>query len=165
MGRRHERKIPPAMDRHHERGIPHIWADAGWRHKGVTPHLLADAIKRDFTSSERIKKRMRYCLLIEGFSFAIFMKFINTDRETLSETILFVCMEEAETASQWLWLYCFLYVVKGCCKRLCNEEKLFFFFCHVQNIVLFMSPVLALVGFANSTLLLVSLTSILTHVC
>lgn len=165
MGRRHEREMPPSMDRRHERGIPPIWANTGWRHEGDTPHLLADAIKRDFTSGERLKKRMRYCLLIKEFSFAIFMKFMNTDRETLSETILFVCMEEAETASQWLWLYCFLYVVKGCCNRLCNKEKLFFFFCHVRNIVLFMSPVLVLVGFANSTPLLVSLTSILTHVC
>lgn len=165
MGRRHEREMPPSMDRRHERGIPPIWANTGWRHEGDTPHLLADAIKRDFTSGESLKKRMRYCLLRKEFSFAIFMKFMNTDRETLSETILFVCMEEAETASQWLWLYCFLYVVKGCCNRLCNKEKLFFFFCHVWNIVLFMSPVQVLVGFANSTPLLVSLTSILTHFC
>lgn len=141
VGWQYKREIPPlygptprkgddpSMDRRHERGIPPIWANTGWRHEGDTrhtPHLLADAIKRDFTSGERLKKRMRYCLLIKEFSFAIFMKFMNTDRETLSETILFVCMEEAETASQWLWLYCFLYVVKGCCNRLCNKEKLFF---------------------------------------
>ena len=73
--------------------------------KGGYPLWELTPEKGDTPSGERIKELLQHCLLIEEFSFAIFMKAIKTDRETLSETILFIGIEATDDISLTLTFF------------------------------------------------------------